>query len=84
MLCLVISTMAYYITRPDLLLVEFQLDMMHPIPVPDILLMNLYNRLMLCAKIWIFFLNYWGKYELIWFYLKCPVTRGCVPLHRCG
>ena len=58
-------SMAYYITRPDLLLVEFQLGMMRPIPVPNILLMNLYNQLMLCAQIWIFFLKYWGKYEQI-------------------
>ena len=49
--------MAYYITKPDLLLVEFQLGMMRPIPVPNILLMNLYNQLMLCAKISIFFLK---------------------------
>ena len=76
--------MAYYITPPDLLLVEIQLGMMRPIPVPNILLMNLYNQLMLCAKIWIFFLKYWGKYEQIYFYLKCPVTRNCVIPHKCG
>ena len=68
------QTMAYYITRPDLLLVEFQLGMLHAIPVPNIFCMNLYYRLMLCANIWKCFHEYWRKYEHFSFCLKCSIT----------
>ena len=57
--------MAYYITWPDLLLVEFQLDMMHALLVLNILMMNWYYQLMLCANIWKFFREYWRKYRLL-------------------
>ena len=66
--------MAYYITRPDLLLVEFQLGMLHAIHVPNILRINLYYRLMLCANIWIFFHEYWLKYEQFAFCLQCSIS----------
>ena len=45
-----VFSMAYYITWPDLLLVEFQLGMMHALLVLNILMMNLYYQLILCAK----------------------------------
>ena len=69
------SPMAYYITWPDLLLVEFQFDMMHAIHVLNILLMNLYYRLMLCANIWKFFREYWRKYRHFAFWLQFIIIR---------
>ena len=69
-----IAPMAYYITWPDLLLVEFQLGMMHALLVLNILMMNLYYQLMLCANIWKFFREYWRKYRHFPFSLKFIIT----------
>ena len=66
--------MAYYITWPDLLLVEFQLGMMHALLILKILMMNWYYRLMVCANIWKFFREYWRKYGHFAFWLKIGIT----------
>ena len=74
--------MAYYITRPDLLLVEFQLGMVHALLILNILLMNLYYRLMLCGNIWKFFHEYWRKYRHFACWLKFIITSDSIIFHK--
>jgi len=77
-------TMAYYITWPDMLHMDFQLGMMHALLILNILMMNLYYRLMLCANIWKFFREYWRKYRHFSFSLQFIITWDSVIFHKFG